>query len=449
MRLLNLLAAAGALALGLALGMPTCTVQAAAVTLGAIDVTQSPYNANSSGTADDTSAFQRALNAAAGTGTSVRVPAGQYKFAGSLSIPDNVTLEGVNDGERTYSGDVTANRGTVFLVTGGAGKSTGPAFLTLHANSSLRNAAIYYPAQPLSTAAGWTAPKVYPPTLNLLGRNGSVENVCGINPYSFILSGSLGNTIRRVTGHPLFSGLSIENDADITGQSGVRVEDVHFFNIWDSHPAMATWTKAHSTGFVVYRADELAMRSCSCSGYQYGFRFDRSPAGSAYGTLTSCSAAGCTEAIHIAACASGIGGGLVFDGGGFGLCSSAAVSLAASNTGNVTFNSCRFFQSPGALVTNASAAGSVVSFLASSFDSWGSAAACIYCGDAQHPSAAGGKTRMLSCSFDADQFQYACTSGEAGVLFENNSTVNGVRVLALGVTPPSPKGQKDVPLDNF
>ncbi len=54
------------------------------------------YGAHGDGQTDDTGPFQRALDAAhaAGGGT-VFVPRGNYFFAGHLTIPDAVTLQGV------------------------------------------------------------------------------------------------------------------------------------------------------------------------------------------------------------------------------------------------------------------------------------------------------------------------------------------------------------------
>ena len=450
-------AAAGILMIG------TSPCPAQTPTLGEIDVTQTPYSAITTGKSDDTAIFQKALNAAGLTGAKVRVPAGKYLFTGTLTVPPHVVLEGVNDGERSYggytngtaSGDVTASVGTVFLVTGGAGNLGGTQFITLSSNSALRNVTLYYPNQPLSTATGWTAPTTYPPAINFAGRSGTVENVCGINPYAFITNSGIGNSVRRVVGQPLYFGVNLDGDADPTGQSGERLEDVHFLNTWDNHPAMVQYMQSHSSGIVTYRADEFAMRNCSCTGYANGFVFSSSGFGSAYGTLTSCSAFNCTQAVVVNACKAGTGG-LVFDGGGFGSSLGQAVVLGNNNAGNVTFNGCRFYNSPGTLVANASAAGSVVSLIACSFENWGTSVSglnttvpCVYCGNASAPTGASGKTRMLNCNFDADQYQYTYTPGEAGVVFENNSTVNGIHLQVSGVTPPSAAGPNYIQVNNF
>lgn len=459
----SLWAAAAVMAAGI-LALGTTPSLAQTTTLGEIDVTQTPYSASTTGKTDDTAIFQKALNAAGASGAKVRVPAGQYLFTGTLTVPPHVALEGVNDGERSYggymngttTGDVTASAGTVFLVTGGAGNLGGTQFLTLSSDSALRNVTIYYPNQPLSTTAKWTAPTAYPPAINFAGRSGTVENVCGVNPYAFITNSGIGNSIRRVVGQPLYFGINLDGDADPAGQSGEHIEDVRFLNTWDNHPAMVRYMQSHSSGIVTYRADEFAMRNCSCTGYANGYVFSSSGFGAAYGTLTSCSAFNCAQAIVVNACKAGAGGGLVFDGGGFGSSLTQAVSIGKANTGNVTFNSCRFYSSPGPLIINASAAGAIVSLLACSFENWGTAASglsttvpCVYCGDSSAPNGPSGKTRMLNCNFDADQYQYTYTPGEAGVLFENNSTVNGIHVQVSGVAPPSAAGPNYIQINNF
>lgn len=441
------------------------TVQAAhAATLGEIDVSAPPYNANLGGTVDDTAAFQNALNAAGATGAKVRVPAGQYLFTGSLTVPAHVVMEGINDGERSYAGysngtangDVVAGQGTVLKVTGSAGNSGGPNFITLGANAAVRNMTFYYPNQPLATSAGWNGTTPYPPTIDFGGRNGTVENVCGINPYMFIVNGSVGCTIRRVVAQPLFFGVNIDNDADTSGQSGEHLEDVRFLNTWDNSPQMAAWTRAHTVGFAVYRADEFSMRNCTVTGCSIGFAFSASGAGSAFGTLTSCSASNCAQAVRVTACTSGAGGGLVFDGGAFGNNSDVAVSIGNQNTGSVSFNSCRFFQSNGTLISNASAYGSVVSLVGCHFHNWGLSAtglnsnvSCVVCGDLSNPTHACGKTKIMDSDFDSNQYQYAYTPGEAGILFENNSTPNGVLVQPNGAAFPSTTGPQYVQVNNF
>ena len=62
------------------------------------------YGATGNGSTDDTTAIQNALNAAGtANGGIVYLPVGTYNISSTLSIPTNVTLEGVS-----YAQDVTA-----------------------------------------------------------------------------------------------------------------------------------------------------------------------------------------------------------------------------------------------------------------------------------------------------------------------------------------------------
>ncbi len=63
---------------------------------GTYNVREAPFNAAGNGATDDTAAFQAAMNAAANDGGGVvTVPAGKYRIATHLTVPANVTLEGV------------------------------------------------------------------------------------------------------------------------------------------------------------------------------------------------------------------------------------------------------------------------------------------------------------------------------------------------------------------
>ena len=428
--------------------------------LGEINVTQ--YGAAGDGMTDNTAPFQNALNAAGRTGAIVKVPAGQYSFGSSansapaLNVPDNVVLEGVNAGERTYlgyssgtgSGDVLADHGTVLLVSEGASGTT--PFLTLNSNSALRDMAIYYPNQPLSTSAGWTAPTPYPDTIFMKGTSSSVDYVCGVNPYSFITKGaSVRTNVRHVSGQPLSRGLVVDDDPDVT-----HYEDIHFGQTWDNHAAMAAWMLANAWAFAVYRGDDMKFTDCSAVGYSRGFYCGKSQYGATSSGFQSCTAENCLNGVWIDAATND--GEINFHGCAFSSnpnTNGAAVMITNQDQGNVTFDGCRFWQAKHALFINQSTTPSAsqpaasVTIIGCSFDTWGTqstgldpASAAILCGDPNNPSAVGGKMSITDCTFNADQYTYVYTSGTLGVLFEGNTTVNGTHTQALGAFPPGPGG---------
>ena len=99
------------------------------------------YGAVGDGRADDTVAFQRALDdAAAKHGLTVYAPPGNYRFVGNLNVPSAVTLRGSwqsvpsHVGLRDRGSAKPTDDGTTFLVEGGEGKEDGNAFLTLNTN---------------------------------------------------------------------------------------------------------------------------------------------------------------------------------------------------------------------------------------------------------------------------------------------------------------------------
>jgi hypothetical protein len=125
---------------------------AAEVVPGTLNVRD--FGAKGDGVADDTAAFQKALDeaAAAGGGT-VLAPRGNYLFAGHLSVPNAVTLRGLWESVPAHNGirdkglPKPTDDGTTFLVTESEGVEDAPPFLTLNTNSTLKGVVIYYPKQ--------------------------------------------------------------------------------------------------------------------------------------------------------------------------------------------------------------------------------------------------------------------------------------------------------------
>lgn len=158
------------------------------------------YGAMAQPEADNTSAFQKALDDArkAGGGT-VYVPAGEYRFAGSLTVPSGVEIRGSFDAPHH-----TMSEGTVLMPMFGRGRETGDAFISLSSGSGVRGLTVYYPDQRVDDIVA------YPWTIRALGPGCWLLDVTGSNVYQFVDFGtnpSDGHLIRDVDGGPLKAGI--------------------------------------------------------------------------------------------------------------------------------------------------------------------------------------------------------------------------------------------------
>ncbi len=167
--------------------------------------------------ADNGEAFQRALDAAGrnkGGGT-VYVPAGYYRFAGDIRVPEGVELRGCLDVPHH-----TISDGSVLMPCHNAGREEGPAFVQLAAGAGLRGLSFWYPEQPLS------APVAYPWCVQSQGRGCWIVDTNIGNAWQgvdFASHPSDGHVIQYLSGAMFRRGLFV-------GNSGKRgwVEDVQF-----------------------------------------------------------------------------------------------------------------------------------------------------------------------------------------------------------------------------
>ncbi len=266
------------------------------------------FGAKGDGKADDTAAFQTALDQAyqAGGGT-VFVPPGRYLIATHLTIPHNVTLEGIFTAPPTtpWRRDNAAGKpelaGSVLLAVEGAGKPDGVPFIQLAFNATLKGIAVFYPEQKDADP-----PVAYPWTVSssLQGAdNCSVIDVLLINPYQAVDFGGRAtgrHLIRNLHGQALYRGLFIDHCIDVG-----RVENVHFWPFWSAGGGAAAFTLKEGKAFVIGRADWQSLLSCFCISYETGFQFVRCcgphPAyqGGGNAQILGGGADGCNKAVHV------------------------------------------------------------------------------------------------------------------------------------------------------
>jgi hypothetical protein len=290
------------------------------------------------GKTDDTAAFQKAMDAAqkAGGGV-VLAPAGNYFFAGHLNVPPSVTLAGVwqsvpaHNGIRDPGLPKPTDDGTTFLVTEGAGREEGPAFITLNTNSVLKGVVLYYPEQNVDDA-----PKPYPWAVAMRGKNPATLAVELLNPYNGIdATRNERHLIRDVDGQPLRRGIQVDDIADIG-----RIENVHFNPWWSMKPKLTAWQMENGEAFIFGRSDWQYVYNTFCFGYKIGYKFMRTPDGVCNGNFLGIGADDCRTAVVVEECAPF---GLLITNGEFVSFHGpdpTMIEVADTNRGSIRFVNC-------------------------------------------------------------------------------------------------------------
>lgn len=125
----------------------------------------------STGSNDNTSAIQNALNQASSDGGGiVFIPSGKYRVRGHLVIPSNVELRGALDIQTVPHG-----AGTILEAYENRGNESGDSFIQLKANAGIRGIVIDYPEQVFDGTDTWM-PAAYPYTIQGQGDNIYVIN---------------------------------------------------------------------------------------------------------------------------------------------------------------------------------------------------------------------------------------------------------------------------------
>jgi Pectate lyase superfamily protein len=255
------------------------------------------FGASGDALTDDSASFQRALDAAfkAGGGT-VYAPPGRYVLKSALIVPEGVTLRGSyscvpsHTGLRDRGQPKPGDDGTALFVTAGQGNEEGTAFLTLSTNSSVAGLCIYYPEQVTDSA-----PKPYPWTVAMRGKNPAIFDVELLNPYQGIdASQNERHNVRNVTGQPLRRGVFVDAIYDIG-----RIENVHFNPWWNSGSAVFRWQMENGEAFIFGRADWEYVLNTFCFGYHVGYKFVSTATGECNGNFLGIGADNCNRAVLV------------------------------------------------------------------------------------------------------------------------------------------------------
>ena len=300
-----------------------------------IDV--SDFGVRGDGVTDDTTAIQKALDAAANKGAVVMIPAGTFLIEGSLQIPKCVTLKGVWEAPHFPDGE----KGTLILATGNQGNAEASPLFTLTQNSCIQGLTIFYPDQDPGNV------KPYPWSVQGSGTHCSVIDVTLVNPYMGIDFGTYPNEmhyIRNVYGCPLKIGVFVNKCTDIG-----RIENVHFNpNSYTrlNHPKAAAgeksavlWQYLHNNliGFIFGRTDWEYVNNCFVIFPKIGFHFKDAGGGGGNVMLSQSGSDICSVAVQVDALQSHAGVSFV-NSQMFG-----RVVVSETNTGPVRFTGCGFF----------------------------------------------------------------------------------------------------------
>jgi len=401
---------------------PVVLIALGAVALGQanadrFDVRQ--YGAKGDGQTDDTAAFQKALDAAGQAGGGiVYAPRGNYFFAGHLSVPGGVTLEGVwksvpsHTGIRDRGGPKPTDDGTTLLVTESAGKEDGPPFITLTQNATLRGVVVYYPNQKADDE-----PVPYPYAVAMRGNNPAVLQVELLNPYNGIdATRNQRHLIRDVQGQPLRRGVLVDGIYDIG-----RIENVHFNPWWSLKPKLFQWQMNNGEAFIFGRTDWQYVLNTFCFGYKVGYRFIQTKAGVCNGNFLGIGADDCHTALVVDACAPM---GLLITNGEFVSFHGpdpTMIAVSPTNRGAVRFVNCAFW-GPCNQIARIDGRGTV-GFSDCTFVQWDSKK------EGRHAlQVEGGSVLVRGCEFQQDRAQIALGEKVRRAVVSDNLFTGPVRI---------------------
>jgi hypothetical protein len=325
------------LAAAVLLAAPLCTI--AAPTPDVFSVRD--FGAAGDGKTDDTTAFQKALDAANAAGGGVVYAArGNYFFSGHLVVPNAVLLKGIWESVPSHVGirnpgqPKPTSDGTTFLVSENQGKEEGTPFIMLNNNSAIKGVVIYYPDQDPAEE-----PKAYPWTIAMRGKNPAVLSVELLNSYNAIdARHNERHLIRDVQGQPLRRGIFVDDIYDVG-----RIENVHFNPWWSMQPKLFKWQQTHGEAFIFGRSDWQYTLNTFCFGYNIGYKFIKTRAGVCNGNFLGIGADDCYTAVTVEDSAPF---GLLISNGEFVSFHGpdpTMVRVETNHTGAVRFSNCAFW----------------------------------------------------------------------------------------------------------
>jgi hypothetical protein len=378
--------------------------------------------AKGDGEMDGTAIFQKLLDDAGKAGGGVvEVPAGRFRIAGNLSIPANVTLQGIYRVPPT-PGRLKASppNGSVLLAYAGRGSAEGKPFIRLAGNNAvLAGVVIAYPEWKQSDVP----PTPYPPCVLADGpENVGVQDCCLLNPYEGIkLVRAARHLVRNVTGYPSKRGIYVDECYDIG-----HIENVHFWPFgvaYQPDEPFCRWVNTNGVAFEFARTDWHYVLNTFCFGYGVGYKFSNSAHGSANGNFLGLGADSCQRAVLVEQAQPP---GLLISNGEFvgrwASTNSVCLEVAPQVEGTVSLANCSFWGPIDRCVWMRSPAGqftaSACHFL--EWDNSGVGSPAIQL-DA-------GRAIVQACTFNQSKLQVSVATNVASAILTANQADGGFRV---------------------
>lgn len=377
------------------------------------------------GQTDCTAAFQKLLDAAGKAGGGVvEVPAGRFRFQGTLSVPANVTLQGVFRVPPTPSSSARGKlSGSVLEAYAGRGSAEGAPFIRLAGNNSaVEGLIIAYPEWQQTDVP----PVAYPPCIASQNtENVGIRDCCLLNPYEGIrLVRSARHLVRNVTGYPIKRGLFVDECYDIG-----HVENVHFWPFgvaYKPEDPFCKWINTQGVAFEFARTDWHYVHNTFCFGYGVGYKFSKSKQGSANGNFLGLGADSCERAVVVQQAQPP--GLLICNGefvGRWSSTNSVCLEIEPEAEGKVSLVNCSFWGPIDRCVWMRSPSGQ---FTASAchfvdWDNRGVGSPAIQL-DA-------GKAIIQGCTFQRPKLQVAVGSNVVSAILTGNQAEGGFRVRNL------------------
>jgi hypothetical protein len=295
------------------------------------------------GNTDNTAIFQRLLDEAGKAGGGVvNVPAGAFRIAGNLSIPANVTLQGIYRVPPALKPVAAAPLGgSILQAMAGRGSADGLPFINLAGtNAVIAGFIITYPEWKQTDVP----PVPYPPCIASQGtENVGISECLLLNPYEGIrFTGAHRMLVRNVTGYPSWRGLYVTECMDIG-----HIENIHFWPfgvIYDPNHPFCQWVNLNATAFEIAHTDWLYVHNTFCFGYGVGYKFTATDKGSANGNFVGLGADSCQRAVLVEqAQAPGL---LITNGefvGRWGSKDSVGLEISPAVKGKVSLVNCAFW----------------------------------------------------------------------------------------------------------